>query len=190
MDKKLITALSVLAGLLILYFLNQYNQNQYSSNNNILVDVVKEDIQKIIISKNEDAIELALVDSIWNISGNDSLIMKDNFVDNFLDQLYELEKQHLVTSKEENWNKYGVDAPIGTHLALIGVDGNTLGYYVFGRSANEYNRSYVRFNKNSDVYLLSGNITYQLQTRPEFWGEKPKEIIPEDSLKVVEPATL
>ena len=83
MDKKLITALSVLASLLVLYFLNQYNQNQYSSNTNVLVDVVKEDIQKIIISKNEDAIELALVDSIWNISGNDSLIMKVNFVNNF-----------------------------------------------------------------------------------------------------------
>ena len=44
MDKKLITALSVLASLLVLYFLNQYNQNQYSSNTNVLVDVIKEDI--------------------------------------------------------------------------------------------------------------------------------------------------
>jgi len=190
MDKKFITAISILIGLFIIYFLNQYNQNQYSSNSNVLVSVSQDDIQKIIISKNDDAIELAFVDSLWIISGNDSLIMKENSIDNFLNQLYELEKQHLVTSKEENWNKYGVDAPAGTHLALIGFEGTTLGYYVFGKSTNEYNRSYVRFDQNLDVYLLNGNITYQLQTRPEFWGEKPKEIIPEDSLKVENPSIL
>ena len=61
----------------------------------------------------------------------------------------------------------GVDSSVTAALL------HKAGYYVFGLSTDEYNKCYVRSNKNSDVYLLNSNILYQLQTSPFFWGTKP-----------------
>ena len=93
--------------------------------------------------------------------------------DNLFTQMTKLKKQHLVTSKKENWIQYGVTDNIGTHLAFIDLDGITKAYYVFGKSQEEYNRCYVRTEQETDVYLLNSNILYQLQVNPNFWGTKP-----------------
>ena len=60
---------------------------------------------------------------------------------------------------------------------MIDLNGETVGYYIFGRSKSDYSRSYVRVGNNPKVYLADQNVTYMLQTRPTYWGEKPKEEI-------------
>ena len=172
MDKKLLNGIIILLILSGLYFINTRIQNSYASKQLSFFSVKEKNILKIVISANQDAIELMKVDSIWTISGNDTLIIKENAIDNLFNKMQELEKQHMVTSKQENWNNYGVTDEQGTHLAFINLDGNTLAYYVFGRSTEEYNRCYVRTNQNPDVYLLNSNILYQLQIAPTFWGTK------------------
>ena len=116
-------------------------------------------------------IELIKKDMTWSISGNDSLKIKDNYIDNFLDKIFQLNKKHLVTSKKDNWNTYGVNAEEGFHLALINNTGETMSYFVFGRTKNDYNSCFVKIEKEIDVYLLDDNVIHQLQTNINYWGE-------------------
>ena len=37
-----------------------------------------------------------------------------------------------MTKKENKWSTYNVDEALGTHLAIIDYNDNTIGYYVFG----------------------------------------------------------
>ena len=140
MDKKLLTVIAVLGSLVLLYFINIGLQNRYSANVSKLFSIKKEETNKIVISSKQDAIELIKVDTTWEISGNDTLQIKKDVINNLLDRISGLEKQHLVTSKEENWDKYNVSPEKGIHLAFINKEGNTTAYYVFGQSALEYNR--------------------------------------------------
>ena len=83
----------------------------------------------------------------------------------------------------EKYGKYSVDDSSGTHLAVIGSKGETVEYYIFGRSKSDYSRSYVRVGDDPKVYLADQNVNYMLSTRPTYWGEKPKVDIPVDTLK-------
>ena len=173
MDKKLLTVIGILGGLVLFYFINLGVQDSYSSDTTKFFSITEDSVSKIVISSNQDAIELTKNDTTWAISGNDTLEIKENVIDNLFDRMSSLEQHHLVTSKEENWDTYNVSADKGTHLAFINHEGNTAAYYVFGTSATEYNRCYVRMNQDSQVFLLNNNIIYQLQTTPTFWGEVP-----------------
>ena len=64
------------------------------------------------------------------------------------------------------------------HRVIDGFMAQT-GDVQFGNSSSDYSRCYVRSNEIPNVYLTNNNIMYHLQTRPEFWGEKHKEIIPQ-----------
>ena len=120
MDKKVIKGILIVLSLAGLYFLNIQQQKEYENTEIEFLNVEKSLIKKIIISSASDAIELTAIDSSWVISGNDSLIIKPNAVENLLEKLYDIKKEHKVTSKEEKWAVYKVDPPSGTHLAFIG----------------------------------------------------------------------
>ena len=88
----------------------------------------------IILVSEQDAIELIKTDTTWSISGNDTLQIKRNLIKNLFSNLKKIKKEHLVTSKKDNWINYGVTQENGTHVALINGQGETEAYYVFGKS--------------------------------------------------------
>ena len=47
--------------------------------------------------------------------------------------------------------------------------------FVFGRSSSDFSRCYIRLGDKPEVYLVNQNIMFNLQTRPEYWGEKITE---------------
>ena len=185
MDKKITKAIIGIAILIALYFLNVQQQNSYKNSGSSFLNIEKDLIKKVIISANEDAIEFSTKNDSWVISGNDSLVLRENKIEDLLLKLSEIKQLYSVTNKEEKWNLYGVDPVAGTHLALVGDGGNTLAYYVFGQGS-EYNKCYVRTDQNMEVLMLDSNIMFQLRTDPNFWGEVPKPMIPTDSLKTEE----
>jgi len=171
-----IVALIILVGL---FFINQNNQKSYTSQSTSLFSISENDIKKILIQANQEAVELIKVDTTWSISGNDTLVVKDRSISQFFDKVLNLKLETLMTTKQEKWETYNISDSLGTHLALVGWNDETVGYYVFGRSNSDYARCYVRTDQSSDVYLTNENIVYSLQTSPTYWGEKPVENIPE-----------
>ena len=174
MTKNLKIALISLAVLIGVYFLIQRGQSQYSSQSSQLFTVVVDDVNRFLIQYKTDAIELSRQDSVWVISDNDTLVVKSQSIDNFLDKVLLVEIGTLVSKNPEKWSKYSVDDSTGTHLALIDATGNTMEYAVFGRSKSDYARNYVRTHKNPQVHLTNASILHYLSTSPTYWGEAPK----------------
>ena len=178
MNNKLTIGLIVLCVIIGLYFINLSGQKSYSSSSTNLTSIKKEDIQKILIQNKGEALELVRIDTVWNISGHDSLIIKEQPLNNLFDKVLNLQLQTVMTKKEEKWDTFNVGDSTGTHLALIDSKDQTVAYFVFGRSNSDFSRCYVRESGKPTVYLANDNVIFNIQTRPNFWGEKPKEDIP------------
>ena len=174
MTKNLKIALVLLAALIGVYFLIQRSQLQYSSQSSQLFTVEIDNVNRFLIQNKTDAIELSRQDSLWVISGNDTLVVKSQSIDNFLDKVLVVETGTLVSKNPEKWSKYSVDDSSGTHLALIDIEGNTMQYAVFGRSRSDYARNYVRTHNDPQVHLTNTSILHYLNISPTYWGEVPK----------------
>ena len=118
------------------------------------------------------------MDTIWKISGNDTLEIKPQSMDNLFEKVLKVNKSTIISENPEKYSKYSIDDSTGTHLAVIDFNGETVGYYIFGRSKSDYSRSYVRIGDDPNVYLADQNVTFMLNTRETYWGEKLKEEIP------------
>ena len=175
MTKNVQIALIVLVILVGIYFLNKSSQTKFKSTSEAIFIDEPEDIFKFLIQQGQEAIELSRVDTLWRISGNDTLEVQSRSMDNLFDKVLKVNRGTIISESPEKYGKYSVDDSTGTHLAVINSKGKTVGYYVFGRSKSDYSRSYVRVGSNPKVYLADQNVTYMLQTRPTYWGEKPKE---------------
>ena len=178
MTKNLKISLIVLVMLIGIYLINIRSQGKLKSTYTAIFTDDPEDIFKFLIQNGKEAIELARVDTMWRISGNDTLEVKSQSMDNLFDKVLKVNRGTIISENQDNYGKYSVDDSTGTHLAVIDSKGETIGYYVFGRSNSDYSRSYVLVGSDPKVYLADQNVTYMLQTRPTYWGEKPKEEVP------------
>ena len=177
MNNKLIIGFIILCIMSGLYFLNLNNQKNYSSSTTELTTIEQDEIKKILIQAQGEAIELIRIDTTWSITGHDTLTIKKQPLISFFDKVLNLKLETVMTKKEEKWGTFNIDDSSGTHLALVDFNDNTISYFVFGRSNSDYARCYVRRNTSSDVYLASENVMFNFQTRPEYWGEKISETI-------------
>ena len=178
MTKNFKIAFIVLVVLTGVYLLNIRSQGKLESTSTAIFTDDPEDVFKILIQMGEEAVELARVDTIWKISGNDTLITKPRSIENLFDKILKANRGTIISENPEKYGKYSVDDSTGTHLAVINSEGKTVGYYVFGRSKSDYSRSYIRIGDDPKVYLVDQNVTYMLSTRETYWGEKPKEEVP------------
>ena len=182
MNKKLLLGLGSLVFLIFLYLINLNQQNRYMSTSEQLLELDKNKVSKILIQSQTEAIELLKVDTTWTISGHDSLKLKIDLLESLFDKVLNLESETVMTKNKEKWFKYNVDDSLGTHLALVDLNQNTIAYYVFGRSTSDYARCYVRKNQDQEVHLVNENLMYFLQTSPQYWGELEKVSLPEENL--------
>ena len=183
MTKNVQIALIVLVTLVGIYFLNKSSQTKFESTSEAIFNDDPEDVFKFLIQQGEEAIELSRVDTLWRISGNDTLEIKSRSMDNLFDKVLKVNRGTIISKNPEKYGKYSVDDSTGTHLAAINSKGETVGYYVFGRSKSDYSRSYIRVGDDPNVYLADQNVTYMLSTRATYWGEKPKEEVPSSPLE-------
>ena len=158
-----------------IYLINNRSQGKLKSTSTAIFTEDPEDIFKILIQQKEEAIELARVDTMWKISGNDTLVTKSRSIESLFDKVLKVNRGTIISENPDKYGKYSLDDSTGIHLAIINSKGETVGYYVFGRSKSDYSRSYVRVGDDPKVYLADQNVTYMLSTRDTYWGEKPKE---------------
>ena len=175
MTKNFKIALIVLITLIGIYL----SLSKHESTSTAIFTEDPEDIFKILIQQGEEAVELARLDTIWKISGNDTLVTKTRSIENLFDKILKVNRGTIISEDPKNYGKYSLDDSTGTHLAVINSKGEAMGYYIFGRSKSDYSRSYVRIGADPKVYLADQNVLYMLSTRETYWGEKPKvEVLP------------
>ena len=175
MKNKLYISIGILLVLILFYIININQQKNYQSSSNQVFNFNQDSVNRLLIKSETGSIEIERLDSSWVILNNDSLALKTNVLTTFFDKIFTLESESIMTKNSEKWVKYNIDDMLGTHLTLFDFNDNTLGTFVFGRSASDFSRCYMRFNDNPEVHLINQNIMYNLQSRPEYWGEKITE---------------
>jgi hypothetical protein len=183
MTKQLKWLLTALGILVVLVLVNQMNQKKHTITKKDLFNVAKEDIYGIEVSKQGDTLKLTFDGSAWQIEGHDSLQVKTTIMDNFFNRVMKTKRTSLVSRNKEKWDKFNVSDSLGTRLRLMDAEGNVLTDIVLGRSTADWSVNNVRVEGENEVYQTDQSIIYQLQTRPNYWGEVPPPSEP-DSTKV------
>ena len=186
-SRKNVVLIVVLSLLIVIKVLND-RSNQTPSELIFKGDI--EDVHKILLYKGNESVELVKENNQWIIFGNDSLMVRENRIDDFFNKVLNTKKETLVLDNKERWHVLSVDDSLGTHLELYNNNDKKVGYYVFGRSSKDWKHNYVRIGNKSNVYLTDQNIVNNLNPRATFWGEKPKpiesdslQILPENNIK-------
>ena len=176
----------VLGIALVLFFISRQSQKKYTVQTRTVVSVERDDIHRFVVQKEDKEIELVRSDTSWAISRHDTLSIKSSNLESFFDDILQLGKESSPISNNPNyWSKYSVDDSTGTHLFLYDSKDKELSHLVLGRTKTNYLKNTIRFTDDPNVYLTDKDILPRLQTRPTYWGKKPKppeENEPEESI--------
>ena len=163
-------------GLIILLFLyNSSSQKSLEMDGQAIFNGSEEEVFRIKLSEDKKEIELIKTDTTWSFSNNDSLVVKENQVEKIFDRLLKVEKEILITSKEEKWEKFGVDDSLARHIIVYDENDNQMLHYLFGNSGQDWQHNYIREHGSSDVYRTNDNVFFLLNTNSTYWGKKPPE---------------
>ena len=183
MAKNLKFALIILVLFVGILFVSNNAQLKYKSSSEDVFSFEHNIINKLLIQSGSSAIEISKnSDSTWSISGNDTLTIKTQSIDNFFNKVLSLKKTTLISSNPNKYTKYSIDDSSGIHLAIINSDGESMGHYIFGRSKSDFSRNYVRVGHDPNVYLTNQNIIHLISTNETYWGETTKVELPQSSL--------
>lgn len=172
MTRNTTIIIAVLAVLTAAFILNSYSQKKRQSSSDLIFQADSENISAFSISKADQSITLELAD-VWLIAGHDTLQVKDNIIQNFLDRTLTVRRGTVVSKNSEKWATYSVDEATGARLTVTDGKGEPAGSAIFGPSKSDFSRNYVRIGDDPNVYQTDIGIIFQLQPSPTYWGSKP-----------------
>ena len=109
MNNPLKNVVIVAVILIGLYIITNYYQNANFTKSDVIFSGDKSEIVKILIQKGEDAIQLEKLDTTWHIAGVDTLIIRQNRINDLFDKVLEVKRTTIRSRKETNWINYSVD---------------------------------------------------------------------------------
>ena len=174
-------SIGALGIILLLYLYNLNSQNAHTLEGEKIFNGKNEDIYRILLSENDKEIELTRTDTTWSLTQADSFVVKENNIDKIFDRLLAVEREILITSKKEKWEKFGVDDSLGRHLSVYDQNDNELLHYIFGNSGQDWQHNYIRKYNSTDVYRTNDNVYFLLNTNISYWGQKPPEEDPQEN---------
>ena len=185
--------LSIIIGVIvILYFISQSGQKKHQAQSNDVFSIVMEEVYRFDVQKDSLYIALQRKDTTWQITGNDSLLIQANRINDVENKVLTIKRESVVSKKPSKWKSFNVDDSLGTKITFYDFNDEVLGEAIFGRSKSDWQRSYVRLIGEDYVYMTNENVINSLQMRPTFWGKKPpplpepaeepeqEEFLPED----------
>ena len=173
-------SLGILGLVVLLFFYNRSSQNKNTYEGQKIFAGNDDDVYRIVLTENDKEIELVKIDTSWSLSQADSFVVKENQLQKIFDRLLKVEKELLITSKEEKWEKFGVDDSLGRHIMVYDQNDKELLHYIFGNSGTDWQHNYIRKNNSSDVYRTNDNVYFLLNTNISYWGQKPPNPKPQE----------
>lgn len=167
--------IAILLGVLIaLYLFTRMQQSGLETQSAAVFPENQGDIHTIELWTQADTVTIERSGDSWSIVGHDSLTMRPNRMDTFLDQALKVKRETLISKNPEKWSKYSVDDSMGTHVRLLSASGDEMIHTVFGRSTTDWSHNYVRTVGVDQVYLTDTSVAHMMYPRATYWGEKPK----------------
>ncbi|MDP6339709.1 MAG: hypothetical protein QF842_05225 [Candidatus Marinimicrobia bacterium] len=173
MGKNTKWLLIVLGIFVVLFGINQLQQSNLGSSSDQVFEIEREDVFNFDISSGVETISLSFNGESWAIDGNDTLVVKENTINNFFDKVLKVKRTSLVSRNQAKWDKFNVGDSTGTLLVLKDHNSESLGRITVGRSGAEWSASNIRVGDEVEVYQTNENIAWQLNTSPTYWGEVP-----------------
>ena len=176
MNKSLKYLLIAFGVLLLLYLVNRGQQNKYVGTSETIFNIESSDIDKILLKDaSGESIILFKTDSLWSILDHDTLIVKNRQIDQFFEKVIGGTYDMIISKNSKKWTTFGVDSSSGKILNIFKND-ELVASAIFSNKGQDYAHNFYRNIGNDVVYRTSENIFYMLNTRPTYWGSKPKEI--------------
>jgi len=179
MTDSLKYTLSALVILTVIYFYNQNVQQSHIVAGSSIFSGNQENIQRVLITEGDNSLELVRSDTTWSITQADTLLIKENQINNLFDRLLAVKMEMLISKNQTKWEKFGVDDSLGRHFQVFNDKDEELIHYIFGNSGQDYQHNYIRNSNSSEVYRTNDNVYFLLNSSPTYWGKsppKPKEL--------------
>ena len=176
MNKSLKYLLTAFGVLLLLYLVNRGQQNKYVVSSETIFNIESNEVDKFLLKDSSgDTIVLFKTDSLWSILGHDTLIVKNREIDQFFEKVIGGTYDMMMSKNSEKWTTFGVDSSSGKILNIF-INDELIESVIFSNKGQDYSHNFYRNIGNDAVFRTSENIFYMLNTRPTYWGSKPKEI--------------
>ena len=112
------------------------------------------------------------------------MTMRTIFLDQFFEKVVGGTFDMMMSKNAKKWAKFGVDDSSGKQVVLFQGD-NKVSSAIFSNKGDDYAHNFFRSVGEDNVYRTSENIFYMMNTRPTYWGSKPKPIVqPSDTSSV------
>ena len=116
MGKHIKWLLFALGVLLVLFSINQLQQRNLGSNSDQIFSLKRDDVFQFQITKGNESVSLTFNGESWSIDGNDTLLVKENTINGFFNNVLKVKRTSLVSKNAKNWDKYNVGDSTGTCL--------------------------------------------------------------------------
>lgn len=188
MNKSLQYLLIVFGVLLLLFFINQSQQSKYRIASEAIFHVEEDNIYRILFTdSNGDSLVLVKSDTSWYMPQADTLEMKDRQINQLFEKVINGTYDMIISKNPEKWNKFGVTDSSGKMVTLFDGDNTLLLSIIFSNKGQDYSHNFYRTVGENEVYRTTENIFYMINTKPTYWGSKPKKEETENSLVPVSP---
>ena len=173
MNKSLQYLLVVFVVLLLLFFINQSQQNKYKISSEQIFQVKENEIHRILFEESGDSLLLVKSDTSWIMPQADTLDMKDRQINQFFEKIINGSYDMIVSKNPSKWGKFGVTDSTGKKVTLFSKENELLSSVIFSNKGQDYSHNFYREIGTNEVYRTTENVFYMINLRPTYWGSKP-----------------
>jgi len=202
----LLIALVVLLGIIFLTSNNRIDVQQPQKNRDFFANVLKSDIEKVVIAKEADTIIIKEVAGSWFVSSpapeaaasdtgpalavaadaassEQKLPADSSSVDQMLSKIVDMKRDDLISQNPDKQSTFEVDAASGTYVEVFDKQQKSIGKFYIGKTGPSYQSHYVRMVGSDDVYTVGGSIKYSFFTDQKRWSDKRVQSIAQSEIE-------
>ena len=180
MNKSLQYLLVVFVVLLLLFFINQSQQNKYKISSEQIFQVNENEIHRILFEESGDSLVLVKSDTSWIMPQADTLDMKDRQINQFFEKIINGTYDMIMSKNPSKWGKFGVTDSTGKKVTLFSKENELLSSVIFSNKGQDYSHNFYREIGTNEVYRTTENVFYMINLRPTYWGSKPSPKEPDN----------
>ena len=180
MNKSLQYLLVAFVILLLLFFINQNQQNKYKISSEQIFQINEDEIHRILLEESGDSLVLVKSDTSWIMPQADTLDMKDRQINQFFEKIINGSYDMIMSKNPSKWGKFGVTDSTGKKVTLFSKENELLSSVIFSNKGQDYSHNFYREIGTNEVYRTTENVFYMINLRPTYWGSKPSPKEPEN----------
>ena len=180
MNKSLQYLLVVFVALLLLFFINQNQQNKYKISSELIFQVDEDEINRILFEESADSLVLVKSDTSWIMPQADTLEIKERQINQFFEKIINGSYDMIMSKNPNKWSKFGVTDSSGKKVTLFSEENEVLSSAIFSNKGQDYSHNFYRTIGANEVYRTTENVFYMINIRPTYWGSKPSPKEPEN----------